>query len=140
MNADETALNDHFLVGMGMMLDGDTDNPSPPFTLLSENQAEAAVDASGIYARWTIEPGASTTVQSDGLQLQLGVAYFQVVAPKGSLELADEARGLRDQFFTLFRRWRSDDRKLEVYQTASSVTPDKDAYVIKATIYWRSLR
>jgi hypothetical protein len=128
LNKDEDALNARFAAGMD----------EAAIQVLVDNQPDEKVDKSRIYTRWTIQAGDSEKVQSDDLMKQLGVAYFQIIAPLETW--TDDANELRDKFLALFRNWRSDDRCLQVYKLSLETPPNKEAYQINCKVFWRSHR
>lgn len=128
LDKDEAALNARFAAGMD----------EADIQVIVDNQPDEKIDQSRIYTRWTIQPGESELVQTDGLMKQLGVAKFQIIAPLETWN--DDANDLRDKFLGLFRNWRSDDRCLQVYKIGSDKPPNKTAYQINCTVYWRSHR
>jgi hypothetical protein len=128
LDKDEAALNARFAAGMD----------EADFQVIVDNQPDETIDQSRIFTRWTIQPGDSELIQTDGMMIQLGVAYFQIIAPLETW--TDEAHDLRDQFLNLFRNWRSEDRCLQVYKLGVDKPPNKTAYQINCKVFWRSHR
>lgn len=107
---------------------------------LVENQPKENVDETQPWVRFTISPGDS---QQETLELipaytQLGMAYLQVFAPKGTGMGA--AREIRDQFVAAYRGWKSDDEYTFV-DGVGFKNVDQPAYAqINVSVSWQSMR
>lgn len=129
MIADEDALNARFASGM----DADALQISVDNQITSDS-----LNKTKLYCHWSIEAGDSQLATFDGKDITLGVAMLKVVAP--SQTYTDAAWKVRDQFFALFRGWRSDDGCVRVYKFGQNAIPVDVGYQAVYRIYWESLR
>jgi hypothetical protein len=112
--------------------------------LLVENQKDQTIDATRVWTRWIINPGASETraLGPNPTYTQYGTATLQIFVPKGLM--TGPGNDIRDQFNNLFRGWRSADKKLVVDNLKSNTSTykrgDQEFYLINAMVFWHSNR
>lgn len=141
IDLDENALTDRFWEIDFSYTDaaGDTVLLSDERKLV-ENQSAQVVDETQPWVRFTISPGESQIDATGTIPTykQLGTAYLQVFAPKGTGMSA--ARELRDQMANAFRGWFSPDGCCHVYKVGFT-TVDQSAYTqVNVAVSWESLR
>ena len=128
LNLDEDALNARFAAGMDV----------EALQVCVDNQPDEQIDRSRIFCFWSVNGGPTGKVQSDNLYQTEGTATLRISAPAETW--SDGANAIRDQFFSLFRGWRSEDRALKVIQTFPTKPPFKDRYVVDCHLVWGSWR
>jgi hypothetical protein len=131
LQKDIQALNDRFFDNMD----------AEDIQLTVENQPDQDLDDTKLWTKWIINPGLSTSVSMgrDFLVTQYGTATLQIFVPKGLY--TGPGIDLREQFNTLFRGWRSADRKLRVDDLRStSSTYKENFHLINAMVMWHSKR
>lgn len=134
LQLDIDALNDRFFDNMD----------AEAIQLLVENQSDEDINDTQVWTKWIINPGLSVTksIGRDFLVFQYGTATLQIFIPKGLY--TGPGNDIRDQFNTLFRGWRSADKKLlvdELKSQSSTYTNDKtEFHLINAQISWHSIR
>lgn len=141
LQLDEQALADHFWETELSYVanDGETVILDDSQKLI-QNQPMEQIDETRPWVRFTISPGMSRPDQTgdNPTHLQLGIAYLQVFAPKGTG--MSQAKGIRDKFLGSFRNFRSPDHRLHVYRTGVDTIDDKAYTQIKVSVFWESLR
>ena len=140
LNLDEAALEDRFWDTELSWTDGSNTIVLTDEQRLVQNQAKENLDETQPWVRFTISPGASQqdTLESNPAFLQLGTAYLQVFAPKGSGMSA--AREIRDQFVAAFRRWCSSDGLTSVDRISYQTVDQADYTQINVSVFWESKR
>lgn len=134
IDKDIKALNDHFFDNIG----------AEDIQIVVENQPDEDIDDARVWTKWIIVPGLSETrsMGIDFLVTQYGVATLQIFIPKG--QYTGEGNDLRERFNTLFRGWRSADKKLIVdslkSESSSYTKGDSEFHLINAKVMWRSNR
>lgn len=112
--------------------------------LLVENQPDENLNDNALWSKWIINPGLSTqtSLGRDFLVTQYGTATLQIFVPKGLY--TGPGNDLREQFNTLFRGWRSADKKLvvdDLKSTSSSYNKGgSEFHLINAMFFWHSKR
>jgi len=141
LDLDEQSLNDRFKSTALSYVDGAGQTVTLSATQrLLQNQPKINLDETKPWVRFTISPGDSEqdTLELNPAYKQLGTAYLQVFAPKGTGMGA--ARQIRDKFAAAFRGWTSPDGYTSVDRIGYT-TVDQDAYTqINVTVSWESNR
>lgn len=112
--------------------------------LLVENQPDEDIDDTQVWTRWVINPGLSeeTALGANYRVVQYGTATLQIFVPKGLYTSPGD--DVRDQFNSMFRGWRSDDRKLVVdnfkSQSSTYTKGGQEFHLINAMVFWHSVR
>lgn len=134
LQQDKTALTDRLFDNMDIKA----------IQLLVENQPDEDIDDTQVWTRWIINPGLSLTksMGRDFLVTQYGTATLQIFVPKGLY--TGPGDDVLEQFNTLFRGWRSADKKLVVdnlkSQSSTYKKADAEFHLINAQFSWHSNR
>jgi hypothetical protein len=138
---DEQALNDQFwATTLSYVNDHGVTVTLTDDDKLIANQPDEDIDETKPWVRFTIEAGSSDQATTGLYHAynQLGVAYLQVFAPKGSG--MKKASSIRDQFAGAFRNWSSDDGHCHTYKLSYQTIEQATYAQINVTVYWESRR
>jgi hypothetical protein len=134
LNLDIKALTDHLFDNMNV----------EELQLLVENQPDEDIDDTQVWTCWIINPGLSeeTALGENHRVVQYGTATLQIFVPKGLY--TGPGDDVRDQFNSLFRGFRSDDRKLVIdnlkSQSSTYTKGSREFHLINAMAFWHSVR
>lgn len=140
LDLDEKALNDRFAATVLSYQSGTKTVTLSATQRLVQNQPKTNLDETLPWVRFWISPGDSEqdTLEINPAYLQLGVAYLQVFAPKGTGMGA--ARQIRDKFVASFRGWTSADGYTSVSRIGYQTIDQTDYTQINVTVTWESKR